>query len=72
MDEVVNIIGLGLSLLCEISLLRRHATVRHSTAARDSWKMEGGIVSEIVRALDDLLLGYKEKPLRLRLWERKY
>ena len=69
----MNIIGLGLSLLCEISLLKRHVTVRHSTPARDSWKMEGGIISDIVRALDDLLPGFKEKPLRLRLlWERKY
>ena len=54
----MNIIGLGLSLLCEISLLKRHATVRHSIPVRESWEMEGGIVSGIVRALDDLLPGF--------------
>ena len=34
--------------------------------------MEGGIASDIVRTLDDLLPGIEEKPLRLRLWEWKY
>ena len=64
--EVVNQIGLEMSLPCEISLLKWHATVRHSTAARESWEMEGGIVSDMVRTLDYLLPGFEEKPLRLR------
>ena len=69
--EVMDRLGLQWSLLCEISLLKGHATVRHSTVAQDSWEMEGGIFSDIVRTLGGLLPAFEEKPLKLRLWGRK-
>lgn len=63
---VVDSIGLEFYLLCEFPLLKKHATVKHPTAAGELWEMEGSISFEVHRNSNSLLPGLEEKPLRLQ------